>query len=64
MLSDHEYDLINQLVQESQSLWRIKNTYKTDSMHCDKCLKFWEKMEKTKEANIEELTELIKEHLK
>jgi multimeric flavodoxin WrbA len=64
MLSDHVYDLMTQLVEESQSLWRIKNTYKTDSVGCEKCLKFWEKMEKDKQAHIDELTELLKSHLK
>ncbi|MBN1682650.1 hypothetical protein JW865_03760 [Candidatus Bathyarchaeota archaeon] len=64
MLRDHVYDLMAQLVEESQSLWRIKNTYKTDSVGCNECLEFWEKLEKDKEQHIADLRELIKKHLK
>ena len=64
MLRDHVYDLMVQLVEESQSLQRIKNTYKTDSVGCDECLEFWERLEKDKEQYIADLRELIIKHLK
>jgi len=64
MLSDHVYDLMSQLVEESQSLWRIKDKYKADSAGCSECQAFWEKMEKDKEEHINELTRLLKKHLK
>ena len=63
MLENNAYNLMSQLIQESQSLWRIKDTYKKDAVGCSECLEFWDKMEKEKAKNIDELTELIKKHL-
>ncbi|MFO8051738.1 MAG: hypothetical protein R6V01_08590 [Thermoplasmatota archaeon] len=64
MLENRVYNLMEQLVEESQSLYRIKNDYKSDSSGCDSCMEFWKKMEKDKEEHIQELEELLKEHLK
>lgn len=59
MLNDMVYDLMEQLVEESQSLYRIKNDYKKDSQECGECMEFWNKMEKDKESHIKDLKELI-----
>jgi len=64
MLDNHIYNLMNQLVVEHKSLWRIKKMYKEDAQGCDDCIAFWEKMEQDKENHINELSELIKNHLK
>jgi hypothetical protein len=64
LLEDHLYDLMSQTVQESQSLWRIKNEYKKNAKGYSECLAFWEKLEKDKEQHIEDLTNLIRRHLK
>ncbi len=64
MLDNYVYDLINQLVQESQSLWRIKREYITDAGQCEECKEFWEKLAKDKEKHIEELEKLVAKHLK
>lgn len=63
MHSNHVYNLMNQLVVEHKSLWRIKNNYLNDSGECADCQAFWKKMEADKESHIEELTKLIKNHL-
>jgi hypothetical protein len=64
LLPNYVYDLLNQLVQESQSLWRIQKEYKANAQHCKECLDFWDKMEKDKEAHIAELEKLLSEQLK
>ena len=63
MLENHTYNLMKQLVQESKSLRRIKNNYKSDAPDCADCSAFWTKMEKDKEDHVKELTALVKKHL-
>jgi len=63
VIENHLYNLMEQIVEESKSLWRIKNTYKKDAAGCSSCASFWDKIEKDKESNIKELQELIKTHL-
>lgn len=63
MFDNHLYNLMNQLVQEHKSLWRIKNDYQNDSGDCEECQKFWKKMEKDKEDHIKELKNLIAKHM-
>ena len=63
MLDNHIYNLMLQFVQEHKSLWRIKNEYKKDAGGCPDCKTFWEKMEQDKENHVNELTEIIKNHL-
>ncbi len=64
MLENHLYNLLEQIVDESKSLWRIKKRYKQDAGNCTDCIAFWEKLEQDKEEHIKELGELIKTHLK
>ena len=64
MLDNHIYNLMEQIVDESKSLWRISKRYKQDADDCAQCQAFWEKLDDDKEEHIEELTELIKAHLK
>ena len=63
MFDDHTYNLMMQITQEHKSLWRIKSMYKRDAGECPECVEFWEKLEKEKEAQVEELKELLKKHL-
>ena len=63
MLENYVYDLITQLVQESQSLWRIKREYIANSGNCEECKEFWEKMAKDKEKHIDELEKLVAKHI-
>jgi hypothetical protein len=41
-LSNSTYNLMSQLIEENQSLWRIKNSYKNDSEGDSEAKKFWE----------------------
>lgn len=63
MLDNKIYNLMNQLVEEHKSLWRIKNHYQNESGNCVDCKDFWKKMEEDKESHIDELLNLIREHL-
>lgn len=59
------YNLMNQAVEESRSLSRIKDMYCDDaaSENRDDCKEFWKKMQQDKEAHIDELLGLIKQNL-
>jgi len=63
MLDNELYNLLQQIVQENQSLWRIKKMYKDNAGDCDSCNGWWDKMEADKEQHIADLKEMIKEHL-
>lgn len=63
VLDNHLYNLMEQIVEESKSLWRIKKRYTQDASDCARCLPFWDKLEKDKEDHIRELEELIKTHM-
>lgn len=63
MLSNHVYNLMAQLLEESKSLQRIKEDYKADAGECAECVEFWKKLEADKEGHVRELTEMVKTHL-
>jgi len=63
MLSNHLYNLMLQLTEESKSLHRIKNEYANDSSDCADCKMLWEKLAKQKEETVDELTSFIKTHM-
>ena len=63
MLSDHVYNLMEQIVDESKSLWRIDKYYKQEAGHCDQCREFWEKLADEKATHVAKLEELIRKHL-
>jgi hypothetical protein len=62
MLDNNTYNLFAQITEESQSLWRIRNSYLDDVEGCDKCRDFWERLAQDKENHIKELENLIMEH--
>lgn len=59
MLSNSVYNLMAQLTEENQSLWRIKNHYKQDAEGDSEAIKFWNFLEKDKQEHIQRLTELV-----
>jgi len=63
MFDNHMYNLFMQIVEEHQSLWRMRGLYREDAVDCDKCKDFWDELADRKEKTIEELEELIKSHL-
>jgi hypothetical protein len=64
MYEDHIYNLMAQAVEESQSLYRIKNHYIKDATKCDECKEFWEKLKVDKEQHCKDLWNLIEMHMK
>ncbi|HEU5114687.1 MAG TPA: hypothetical protein VFT82_02890 [Candidatus Paceibacterota bacterium] len=62
MLRNNLFNLMNQVVQESKSLWRIKNEYMQESVGSDDIMGMWKKLEKQKEDTVKELQDLIKKH--
>ncbi len=63
MLDNNTYDLLEQLLIENKSLWRIKNNYKTDSAMDNETKQVWSFIEKDKEELVKILTEKLKERL-
>lgn len=64
MLSNNTYDLMAQLTEENQSLWRIKNNYKKDATDDKEAMDFWNDLEKDKQTQIRKLTELLEKRIK
>ncbi len=64
MLDNNTYNLMAQLVEESQSLWRIRNTYKRDASMCNECTDFWNMLEQDKERHVRDLEQLVAEHMR
>jgi hypothetical protein len=63
MLDNNTYDLMEQLLIENKSLWRIKNNYKNDSAMDNEAKQVWNFIEKDKEELVKILTEKLKERL-
>ena len=63
MLDNNTYDLLEQLLIENQSLWRIKNSYRNDAGMDNETKQVWNFIEKDKEELVKILTEKIKERL-
>jgi hypothetical protein len=62
MLDNNTYNLMEQIVQESKSLWRIRNSYLKDAGSCSECAEFWRKLADDKEKHIKDLEKLIASH--
>ncbi len=62
MLDNNTYNLMAQITEESQSLWRIRNSYMNDAGPCTECGDFWQRLAEDKERHIQELERLIMEH--
>jgi len=58
-LSNNTFDLMQQLLEENQSLWRIKNNYLKDAEGDSEAKQFWNYLEKDKQDHIKRLTELL-----
>ena len=56
-MDNHDFNIINQLVQEQKSLWRIERHY-IDEARDDEERAFWEKMREDKKEHIKELKEM------
>lgn len=63
MMDNNTYDLMEQLLIENKSLWRIKNSYRNDSAMDNETKQVWNFIEKDKEELVKILTERLKERL-
>jgi hypothetical protein len=62
MEQNNTYNLMNQITQESKSLWRIKNTYEKEAAS-DELKAFWLKLASEKEAAIAAMKGFLKSEL-
>ncbi len=62
-MNNHDFNILNQLVQEQKSLWRIENHYIAEAKN-DAEKKFWKKMKTQKTKVIAELKVMAKKCLK
>lgn len=63
MLKDHNHDLIHQLSETSDSLWRIED-YIAASQGCDYCANIWKTIKADHEKHVKLLTDEIVRHAK
>ena len=63
MLKNYNHDLVQQLSEISDSLWRIEE-YKKNAEGCESCRNLWERIEKDYERHVEELKNEIAKHVK
>lgn len=63
MPKNHLYDLMQQLVQESESAWHIKHYYLEDTEDHNDCTKLWQRILREKENNIRELEKMVRSHM-
>lgn len=60
ILRNNVFNLMNQMVQESKSVWRIKNQYMQEAIGNDELMALWKKLESDKEAAVEEMQKILK----
>ena len=63
MENNNIYNIINQMTQESKSLWRIKKMYLKEAKGST-MKAFWTKLAKDKEAHLKELKKMLKAEIK
>ena len=56
-MNNHDFNIINQLVQEQKSLWRIEKHYIQEAQNEEEKA-FWEHMRDEKRKHIEILTQM------
>lgn len=62
MENNNSYNLMNQITQESKSLWRIKNHYENEATTPELKV-FWEKLAQEKESYISEMKRFLKNEM-
>ena len=62
MLKNHNHDLIHQLSETSDSLWRL-DEYIKNSNSCSYCEALWSKIKQDHENHVALITEEIKRHI-
>jgi hypothetical protein len=62
MLKDWNHDLVHQMSEISDSLWRMKD-YAKSASGCSHCSALWAKLEADYESHVKLLNEEIKRHV-
>lgn len=63
-VSNLHHNLIQQLSELMDSVWRYENFYKKDAAQCSDCQALWEKLQKRHEEDIDLLKEELAKHLR
>jgi hypothetical protein len=63
MLKNYNHDLVQQLSEISDSVWRIK-IYRRAANSCPHCIKLWKRLEADYEDHIRALASEIGRHVK
>jgi hypothetical protein len=63
MLDNNTYNLMEQLIEENKSLWRIKNSYRNDASDDNEIGELWNFIQKDKQELVKLLTEKLRERL-
>lgn len=63
MLKNHNHDLVHQLSETSDSIWRMEE-YLKNAEGCDHCKSIWDEMKSDCERHAERLREEIARHVK
>lgn len=58
------HNLIQQLSELMDSVWRYEHFYKTDAEGCEKCRALWEELHHRHEEDIKTLRDHLAEHVK
>lgn len=61
-MNNHDFNIVNQLIQEQKSLWRIEEIYLPESKNADD-KKMWTKLRNQKRKNVAELSAMSKKCL-
>lgn len=61
-MDNHTYNLIKAVSKKAQTLWRYEQ-YVKDAGDCKKCKELWEKLKRQDEAHLEEMKEVLSEHI-
>jgi hypothetical protein len=64
MLSNHNYDLVQELGELLTGLWRIDDYLRDAGGNCDECGRIWQDVRKQKEFLIEKVRQEIVNHAK
>ncbi|HEB14151.1 MAG TPA: hypothetical protein ENI09_01945 [candidate division WWE3 bacterium] len=63
MVSDHHHNLIQQLSELMDSVWRYDKYYKQDAKNCKDCQDLWERLHQRHQEDIDLLKHHIAEHV-
>lgn len=63
MFKNQDHNLIHQISEISDSVWRIERHYLDEAKNCDACVNLWRTLHEDYEKHIELLSTELKRHL-